>query len=93
MEICFSNEISEGIFEFLAIDGMFIFAIVGISIFGEFLSSWSTESFILVIDGICIVAIDGILIFVIDESSDQIKQSTNQAIDESSDRYHSLHNS
>ena len=62
------------------------FAIVGISIFGEFLSSWSTESFILVIDGICIVAIDGILMFAIDESSDRIKRSTNQAIDESSDR-------
>ena len=38
------------------------------------------------IDGICIVAIDGILIFAIDESSDGIKRSTNQAIDESSDR-------
>ncbi len=49
-------------------------------------SSRSTELFIFVIDGILFVAIDGIFIFAIDESSDRIKRSTSQAIDESSDR-------
>ena len=57
------------------------FAIVGISIFGEFLSSWSTESCILVIDGI---------LYRRDRRNSYFRDRrikwSNQAIDESSDR-------